>query len=374
MDVRAAVSPLILLTAGGTGGHVFPAEALAEELMSRGYRLALVTDRRGQAYGGVLGRIETIRIRAGGIAGRGLMARIKAVGDLSLGTLQALALLKRTKPAVVVGFGGYASLPAMAAALALRIPTVLHEQNAVLGRANRLMASKVKRIATSFKHVRYLQVPDPRIKHTGMPVRPAILAERDTPYPPLDDATQISVVIMGGSQGARVLSEMVPDALARLPDALRSRLRVSQQSRPESLAYSRGAYLRAGIEADCESFFSDIPKRLASAHLVISRAGASSVAEIACIGRPALLIPYPHAIDDHQTANAQELDEAGGGWLMREEGLSVESLSGRLAQLLGSPATLARSAACARAVGEPDAARSLGDLVLDLIPQELEVH
>ncbi len=315
--------------------------------MSRGFRLALVTDRRGQAFGGVLGRIETMRIRAGGIAGRGLLDRIKAVADLGMGTMQALALLRRLKPAVVVGFGGYASLPAMTAALILGYPTVLHEQNAVLGRANRFLASRVKRVATSFKHVRYLQVPDPRILRTGMPVRPAILAERETPYPPLDETSPLSVVVMGGSQGAKVLSEMVPDALARLPDSLRGRLKVSQQSRPESLALSRGFYMRAGIEADCESFFADIPKRLAAAHLVISRAGASSVAEIACIGRPALLIPYRHAIDDHQTANAQELDEAGGGWLMREDTLTPEVLAGRLAQLLGNLATLARAAACA---------------------------
>lgn len=366
-------APLILLTAGGTGGHVFPAEALAGELMKRGCRLAFITDRRGQAYGGVLGGIETFRVRAGGIAGRGLSARILAAIDLGLGSLQAMALLLRLKPSVVVGFGGYASLPAMLAAWLLRLPSMLHEQNAVLGRANRLLASKVKRIAASFSHVRFLDQADSRVKRTGMPVRPAILAERGKPYPPIVENGPLSILVMGGSQGAKALSEIVPDALSRLPDGLRSRLKISQQSRPESLAVSRACYMRAGIDAVCEPFFADIPARLASAHLVISRAGASSVAEIACVGRPALLIPYPHAIDDHQTGNAQELDEAGGGWLMREENLSAESLAGRLAQILSNPGTLARSAACAQAVGEPLAAKRLADLVLELIPHFSEV-
>lgn len=366
-------APLILLTAGGTGGHVFPAEALAEELMKRGCRLAFVTDRRGQAYGGILGGIDTFRVRAGGIAGRGLSARILAAIDLGLGSLQAMALLLRLKPSVVVGFGGYASLPAMLAAWLLRLPSMLHEQNAVLGRANRLLASKVKRIATSFSHVRFVDQADSRVKRTGMPVRPAVLAERGKPYPPIVDNGPLSILVMGGSQGAKALSEIVPDALSRLPDGLRSRLKISQQSRPESLAVSRACYMRAGIDAVCEPFFADIPARLASAHLVISRAGASSVAEIACVGRPALLIPYPHAIDDHQTGNAQELDEAGGGWLMREENLSGESLAGRLAQILSNPGTLARSAACAQAVGEPLAAKRLADLVLELVPHFSEV-
>ncbi|CAA6604277.1 UDP-N-acetylglucosamine--N-acetylmuramyl-(pentapeptide) pyrophosphoryl-undecaprenol N-acetylglucosamine transferase [Rhodospirillaceae bacterium LM-1] len=372
--MRAAASPLIMLTAGGTGGHVFPAEALAEELMRRGYRLALVTDRRGQAYGGVLGRVETFRIRAGGIAGRGLTSKIKAVIDLGLGTIQALGLIRRMNPAVVVGFGGYASLPAMLAALLLGAPAMLHEQNAVLGRANRVLASRVRRVATSFRHVKFIESTDKHVVRTGMPVRPAILNESEKPYPAMDDKGRISILVMGGSQGAKALSEMVPDALARLPETLRARLKVSQQSRPESLALSRASYMRAGIDAECESFFADIPARLAASHLVISRAGASSVAEIACIGRPALLIPYRYAIDDHQTANAQELDEAGGGWLMREDTLSAEALAGRLSQLLSNPSTLVRSAACAKAVGQPDAAQKLADLVLELIPQHLEVN
>lgn len=370
--MKASSAPLILLTAGGTGGHVFPAEALAEELMARGFRLAFVTDRRGQAYGGVLGRIETHRIRAGGIAGRGVVSKIKAVADLAMGGLQAIALIQKLKPAVVVGFGGYASLPAMLAAQLLGRPNMLHEQNAVLGRANRLLAARAKCLATSFKHVRFLDQTDARVKRVGMPVRPAILAERDKPYPPLVENGPLSLLVMGGSQGAKALSEMVPEALARLPDTLRSRLLVSQQCRPEYLAQARGTYLRANIDAACESFFADIPARLCGAHLVISRAGASSVAEIACVGRPALLVPYRHATDDHQTANAQELDEVGGGWLMHEETLTPEVLSGRLAQLLSNPATLARSAACAKAVGEPLAAKRLADLVAQLVPQSVE--
>ena len=359
--------PLALLAAGGTGGHVFPAEALAQVLMDRGWRLGLVTDRRGHAYGGTLGSLETFRIAAGGIAGRGLMSKVRAVAELGLGVIQARAILKRQRPAVVVGFGGYASVPTMVAATMLGIPTAIHEQNGVLGRANRLLAGRVKRIATSYAHVQHVDPAwQPKLVHTGMPVRAAVAALRDTPYPALAEGQPVHLLVLGGSQGARVLSEIIPAALATLPEPLRARLKVSQQCRPEDLEMVRAAYAGTGIDATLESFFSDVPERMAAAHLVVARSGASTVAELTALGRPAILVPYPHAIDDHQTANARAVDEAGGAWLMPQPAFTSEALAGRLESLFTQPGTLARAAGCARAAGRPDAAALLADLVAAL--------
>ena len=263
---------LIVLTAGGTGGHVFPAESLASELLARGYRLALITDRRGQAYGGTLGKLTAYRIRAGGVAGRGLPARVKAFADLGIGFFQARRLLKQLHPSVVVGFGGYASVPAMLAATTAGIPSILHEQNAVLGRANRLLAPRVSRIATCYAGVSHLSPSwQPKVVQTGMPVRPAILTAREAPYPSLDGTLRL--LVLGGSQGAHILSEVVPAALMRLPDSLRSRLAVSQQCRPEDLEAVRAAYAGTAINVTLESFFRDVPERLAAAHLVIAPFG-----------------------------------------------------------------------------------------------------
>jgi UDP-N-acetylglucosamine--N-acetylmuramyl-(pentapeptide) pyrophosphoryl-undecaprenol N-acetylglucosamine transferase len=360
---------LIALAAGGTGGHVFPAEALASVLLSRGYRLALITDRRGAAYGGTLGSLETFRIRAGGIAGRGKLAALRSALELGLGILQARSLLKAIRPAAVIGFGGYASVPGMAAAALAGIPTAIHEQNAVLGRANRLLAGRVRRIATSFAEVAHVESRlAPKLVHTGMPVRAAVLAQRDTAYPALDAGGPIHLLVLGGSQGARILSEVVPAALARLPEALRARIHIAQQCRPEDLEAVRRAYDGTGIRATLDSFFADVPERLAAAHLVIARAGASTVAELTTLGRPAILVPYPFAIDDHQTANAHAVEESGGAWLMQQDGFTPETLAARLDSLFAQPETLARTARCARNAGRPDAAEALADLVTGLIP------
>lgn len=365
---------LIVLTAGGTGGHVFPAEALAAELIARGRALALITDRRGQAYGGTLGQLATHRISAGGIAGRGLGARLSSVAALGLGFLQARSLLKSLAPAAVVGFGGYASVPAMLAASMSGIPTVLHEQNAVLGRANRLLAPRASRIATSFAGVSHIAPAwREKVVHTGMPVRPAIVAQRGRDYPELGADGPIHIVVLGGSQGARVLSEVIPAALTALPEGLRRRIKLSQQCRPEDLAGAREAYRGSGIEATLESFFHDVPERLVAAHLAIARSGASTVAELTALGRPSILVPYPHAIDDHQTANAHALDDAGGGWLIAQTAFDAPTLSARLQSLFSMPDSLAKAAACARAAGIPDAAARLADLVEGLVPDMSEV-
>ena len=364
-----ARGPLVVLAAGGTGGHVFPAEALAAELRARGCRIALVTDRRGGALGGDLNGFETYRIRAGGMAGKSFAARLRSAPELAFGTLQARRLLKRLAPDVVVGFGGYASVPTMMAASFGDFQTVIHEQNAVLGRANRLLAPRVARIATSFVTLTGLPAgAAPKVVHTGMPIRPAIAAMRERPYAAIGETGAINVLVLGGSQGAHVFSRVVPEALRRLPETWRRRLRVVQQCRPEDLDGVRRTYGGTGIDAELAQFFADVPERLAGAHLLIGRAGASTVAEALAVGRPVILVPYPHAIDDHQSANAHAVDAAGGGWLMPEGAFAPETLAARLDSLFGVPQTLVKAAAAARAASRPDAARRLADAIYGLMP------
>jgi len=361
-------NPLVVLATGGTGGHVFPAEALAGELSARGFRLALVTDRRGDVFSGVLGDLETHRIRAGGVAGKKLVALIQSGSDLAIGLFQARSLLKRLKPQAVIGFGGYASVPTMLAACFGGYATAIHEQNAVLGRANRLLATRVRRIATCFERVEGL--PDEtsnKVVFTGMPVRPAVAACRDHPYPSLDDDGLFHLLVVGGSQGARVLSDVVPAALGRLPAKLQNRLRITQQCRPEDLDRVRASYSNLKLDATLNSFFADLPERIATAHLVIGRSGASTVAELTAIGRPAILVPYPHAVDDHQTGNAHAIDDAGGGWLMSEDTFTPEALAKRLDSLFGLPVVLKRTAANARAAGRLKAVDELADMVAEVI-------
>ena len=357
-------APLIILAAGGTGGHVFPAEALAGTLLERRFRLALVTDKRGHAYGGVLGSLETHRIAAGGIFGLGLIGKARGAIDLALGSLQALPLLARLKPAAVVGFGGYASLPTMIAAILRKVPTALHEQNAVLGRANRMIFSRVDRIATSFPAVRFAS--GAKVEITGNPVRPAIAALRGWPYRLPEPGEPFRILVLGGSQGARTFSDVSPAALLGLPGEQQDRIDISQQCRPEDLDRVRLAYAGSPIRTELQSFFADVPQRLAAAHLVICRAGASTVAELTTIGRPAILVPYPHAIDDHQTANATAMSEAGAAWLMPQPDFTPATLGGRIAALIAAPETLATRAAAAVELGRHDASASLADLVARL--------
>lgn len=361
--------PLVILATGGTGGHVFPAEALAEELAGRGCCLALITDRRGDAFKGASEGIEIHRIRAGGLVGKSFAARLKNGPELAIGTWQARGLLKRLKPKAVIGFGGYASVPTMLAASFGGYQTAIHEQNAVLGRANRLLASRVDRIATSYPKSEGLPVETAaKVRFTGMPVRAAIAAVGGRPYPPLTADGAISLLVIGGSQGAHVFSAVVPDALGRLDEGLRTRVRVSQQCRPEDLEQTRDRYQKLGIDADLETFFDDLPERLAAAHLLIGRAGASTVAETLAAGRPSILVPYPFAIDNHQTRNAHAIEEAGAGWLMLEESFTRGNLAARLDSLLGLPAILEKAADCAKAAGTHDASERLADMVCALLP------
>lgn len=356
----------VVLAAGGTGGHVFPAEALTRELMRRGHRLVFVTDRRGNAYSGALADVETYPVHAGGIAGAGFIGRLKGAAQLAFGVIQAGRVLSRISPSVVIGFGGYASIPAMVAATRSGRVAAIHEQNAVLGRANRLLAPRVKRIATSFADVRRIAAAErEKVVYTGMPVRDAVLGVRDKPYPPMDG--KLRLLVTGGSQGAAVLGEVLPKAIDALGADLKERLQVTQQARPEYIDKVREAYAGTGVETEIESFFSDLPERLAATHLMVCRSGASTVAELTAAGRPAILVPYPHAADDHQSANAHALDEAGGGWLIPQSSFTVDALAARLSELFRSPSVLTGAAACAARAGRPDATIRLADMVEELI-------
>ncbi|WP_417794419.1 undecaprenyldiphospho-muramoylpentapeptide beta-N-acetylglucosaminyltransferase [Terasakiella pusilla] len=360
--------PLIILAAGGTGGHVFPAESLASELQKRGYRLALFTDKRGGSYSGVLGGLETKHISAGGVAGRGLIGKALSAFSLAWGTFQAKRLLGKMGPRVVVGFGGYASVPTMIAASLGGYASMIHEQNAVLGRANRLLAPKVKRICTSYARVDHIGgVDSSKVNFTGMPVRANIIDVRNTPYPVLDETSPIEVLVLGGSQGAQVFSDVLPEAFGKLPTSLQDRLHITQQCRPELLDETRKRYVEKGLNATLDSFFDDVPQRLSKAHLLIARSGASTVAEVTTVGRPAILVPYPYAIDDHQTKNAHALDETGAGWLIPQDGLDADQLAIRLEALFTTPKTLINTAAASLNAGRPDAASRLADAVEELI-------
>jgi UDP-N-acetylglucosamine--N-acetylmuramyl-(pentapeptide) pyrophosphoryl-undecaprenol N-acetylglucosamine transferase len=358
------VSGSFVIAAGGTGGHLFPAEALAGELTRRGERVDLVTDARSEAFAERLARVAVHRVRAGRPQG-GPWRAARGFAELAFGTFAARRLLRRLAPRCVVGFGGYPSLPTMLAASSLGLPLLIHEQNAVLGRANRLLAGKAKAIATAFPMTLGLRPQDAsRASHTGNPVRPAILACAAAPYAPPAPQGPIELLVIGGSQGARVLSEIVPPALAMLPEALRRRLRVVEQARPEDRDGVAEAYRREAIAAEIQSFFRDMPERLERAHLLICRAGASTIAELAAVGRPALLIPYPYAMDDHQSANARAFAEAGGGWVIPQKELSAEGLARRLADLLGDGEALAEAARRGREFGRRDAVEQLASLAL----------
>jgi UDP-N-acetylglucosamine--N-acetylmuramyl-(pentapeptide) pyrophosphoryl-undecaprenol N-acetylglucosamine transferase len=357
----------IVIAAGGTGGHLFPAEALAAELVARGRRIVLMTDARtGEAA--FAGR-ERYVLRGAGIAGRGLVRGAGAVVGLAAGTMQAWKILARIDAAALIGFGGYPSVaPVLATRLLTRRPAiVLHEQNAVLGRANRMLSRFADALALS--HADTARVPAGATTIvTGNPVRPAILAVAQSAYQP--PAGELRLLVLGGSLGARVFSDIVPPALAALPEALRARLRVTQQCRADDLDRVAEAYRKAGIAAKLATFFKDVAERIAQAHLVIARAGASTVAELAVAGRPALLVPYPFATDDHQTANARALVDASAAWLMPQPAFTTIALARRLESLLGDAGALAKAAARAAALGHADAAAKLADLVEEKIPQE----
>ena len=354
----------IALSSGGTGGHMFPLTAAAKALVARGASVHIITDARGLAYTRTIDGVICHTILAGGIAGRGGAARIGATVRLALGLVQSAVLILRLRPVILVGFGGYAAIPATLVARFLRLKLVLHEQNAVLGRANRWLAPHARNVATAFAGLTGPGQPAAsRLVWTGNPVRPEVAERSDHLYAAPTDEGPVRLLILGGSQGARILSDLVPQALKHLPDDIRARLHIAQQCRLEDLERVTKAYADMPVPPVLKSFFDDVPERLSKAHLVIARSGASTCAEVTTMGRPAILIPYPHAIDDHQRGNAQQLDEAGAGWMMPQEHLTADILAQRIEDLIRLPASLTGAAECARAVGKPDASERLADLI-----------
>jgi len=356
-----------MLAAGGTGGHLFPAFALAEELRRRGSDVDLVTDERGDRYGTGFPARTIYQIPSATLAGRSPLMVAKTAATLMRGVKRAYALLGRVKPGAVIGFGGYPTFPPLIAAGLRRIPTVVHEQNAVLGRANRMLANRVSVIATSFPAVRNIEASlETKVRFTGNPVRDQVVALAGRAYEKPKPDGPFRLVVFGGSQGARYFSDTVPPALSGLVAADRSRLAVVQQAREEDVERVRQAYAGAGIEAEIAPFFKDLPERMASAHLVIARAGASSTAELTVLGRPSLLVPLPHALDNDQLYNATRLAESGGGWCIEQKNLDADRLRVEIGTLMASPDRLEAAAIAAKKQGRPDAVQRLADVVDEL--------
>jgi UDP-N-acetylglucosamine--N-acetylmuramyl-(pentapeptide) pyrophosphoryl-undecaprenol N-acetylglucosamine transferase len=361
-------TPVVLLAAGGSGGHLFPAEALARALEKRGGLVDLATDVRAAHFQFPARAVHVIASAT--LRGGNPLALARTAALLAFGSAQAFALIGRLRPAVTVGFGGYPTVPPLLAASWRRVPTVLHEQNAVMGRANRLLASRVTAIATGFPSLIKLDARwRSKLNVTGNPLREPVIAAAATPYAAPQPGGAFNLLVFGGSQGARVMSEVVPQAVAALSADLRARLHVEQQARPEDLDTVKTAYGKLGISADCGPFFADLARRMAAAHLIVSRSGASTVAELAAVGRPAILVPLPHALDQDQFANAGVLAQAGAALRIEQHDFTPQRLAAQLAALAGDPARLAGMARAAKSCGSLDAAEKLADLVLQVAAQ-----
>ena len=351
----------IILAAGGTGGHLFPAEALAQELLERGHKVVIFTDKRGNAFKS-LGDRATIHIVSAATLGGGVMKKLKAVVDMGRGVLQSFGLLRKYKPALIVGFGGYPSFPGVLAGQVMRIPTILHEQNAVLGKANKVLADHAVQIALSLPDTKDIKPGNQnKVTVTGNPVRAGIVAVRDSLYEPPNG--EMRIFITGGSQAAKVFEDVMPGAVQKLSPELQKKLFVVHQCREDAIAETEKRYRAANIHAEVKSFFSDMPERLKTCQLFIGRAGASTVAEVATVGRPAIFVPYPGHADMQQKYNAEVLEKKGAAWIMLQEHFNAESVSAKLTEIMQTPGLLANAAAAAKSCGQPNAAKNLADLV-----------
>jgi UDP-N-acetylglucosamine--N-acetylmuramyl-(pentapeptide) pyrophosphoryl-undecaprenol N-acetylglucosamine transferase len=352
-----------VLAAGGTGGHMIPAHALAAELKSRGHGVMLITDERGARFPGLFQEVPVHILPAGRLSG-GPIGLLKAGLSVLKGRGEAKRLYKQHRPDAVVGFGGYPAFPSLLAASAMRIPTVLHEQNAVVGRVNRLLAGEAEAIGTAYDRVDRLKdrYQDKAVL-VGNPVREEIAKLGELPYPPFDEVAPLKILITGGSQGATVLAEVVPEGLGLLQPSLRYRLQIVQQCRPDDIEQVRNRYAALSIPAELMTYIEDMPEKLADAHLIIGRAGASTIAELTAAGRPAILIPFPSATDDHQTANAREMTKAGGARTIQQADFTPQVLARQIEAMAADPIALNNAAARALSVGRPHAARDLADLV-----------
>lgn len=356
----------VLVAAGGTGGHLFPAEALSNALAARGVEVELVTDTRAAKYGGTFPARAVHQICAATPSGGSLGQRTRAALVLMAGCWQARRLVARVRPIALVGFGGYPTVPPVLASTHFHVPTVLHEANAVIGRANRFLASRVDVIAKGFPTLGGIgESAAAKTRLTGNPVRPMVGKAAALPFPSFDDG-RLRLVVTGGSQGARIMSDIVPAAVGLLPEVARQRLKIVQQARPEDVPRVREAYGRLGVDAEVLAFFADLPFRIAHAHLVIGRAGASTISELAVIGRPAILVPLPHSLDQDQAANAKEFAATGAGTVVAQSEFSASWLAAALLAALEDMEGLARRAVCAKQSSIDDAAEKLADLVLGL--------
>lgn len=363
-----SISRHYVLAAGGTGGHMIPAHAVAVELMERGHHVALVTDERGAKIPGIFERAQVHVLPAGRMQG-GPMGWIKGLRSIRQGREMARRLYETFQPTVVAGFGGYPAFPALLAALKDGIPTVIHEQNAVLGRVNRLLARKVNAIATAYPEVERLSARQfEKVHLVGNPVREEVLALREDDYPALNEDSIFRVLVTGGSQGATILSSVVPEGLGLLPISLRRRMQVTQQCRVEDIERVRAAYAELEIPADLATYLPDLPERLGWSHLVIARAGASTIAELTAAGRPAILVPLPSAMDDHQTANVREMVACGGARSIPQSKFTPVELAKQMQKLALEPGALQNAAKRARGCGRPNAARDLADLLESIGP------
>ena len=354
-------APLLVIAAGGTGGHMFPAQALAEEMLARGWRVKLSTDIRGARYaGGFPEAVQCEVVKSATTARGGMRAKLAVLPRILIGAMGAWRSFRKDRPTVVVGFGGYPALPAMIAAWGMRLPRMVHEQNGVLGRVNKVFAKRVDKVACS---VWPTELPKgTNAEHTGNPVRGAVLAKAGSPYIAPGDYP-MSLLVIGGSQGASIFSDVIPKALALLPKALQDRLVVSHQARESDHEMAVEAYAELGIRADVRQFFADVPERISNAQLVISRAGASSVADLTIIGRPSILIPLAIATNDHQTANAAGLKAAHGAIVIPEKALTPEALAKHIGGILSDPDFAQSMAAAALELGRPDATNRLAAMV-----------
>ncbi len=353
----------VTLAAGGTGGHMVPAHALAAELKSRGHGVMLITDERGAKIPALFEDVPTYILPAGRLGG-GPIGWLKAAAAVLAGRRQAKALYREFTPDAVIGFGGYPAFPALLAASALNIPTILHEQNAVLGRVNRLLAGSADAIATAYAEVDRLKPGHAgKVELVGNPVRESVARLGTLPFPEFDDTAPLKILVTGGSQGATVLGQVVPDALGMLSPKLRHRLQVVQQCRPDDIEAVRNRYAALNIPAELLTYIEDMPDRLGEAHLIIARAGASTIAELTAAGRPAILIPLPIATDDHQTANAREMAKAGGARMIAQTEFTPEVLAKQVEAIAGDPQALSNAAERALSVGRPHATSDLADLV-----------
>lgn len=360
-----ASGPLVIIAAGGTGGHMFPAQSFAEEMIKRGWRVGLVTDDRGMRYAKNFPAEWIEQVKAATIGSKRPDKMIAAALKIKAGISAAKKQMKQVQPALVAGFGGYPSFPSLSAAKALKIPIIIHEQNAVLGRVNRLFAKNAVTVASGFG--RLDKIPAEAEGHrveVGNPVREPILAVRDLPYPTIDEDSTISLLVTGGSQGAKMFGEIVPAAIQQLPDALKSKLHLVQQVREDQLETVQNIYLEAGVTCELATFFSDMDKRLANAHLVIARSGAGTVTELCVAGRPSILIPLGIAMDDHQRANAESLEAGGGAEVILEKDFAPEALAKVLEELLGPNGDLELRAAAAKSLGPLTAAEELADIAI----------